>query len=239
MWKKTVTIGKAYSREYDALIRELSKNKSLVFAADESKTRRVISVAARENEKSQAEDYVCDRTAKLLTTYFKHRYLTEKLGIKKASAAQVCLLAVMIYYDCEGEYAQLFDKLKSYSEISVDGVFNFAMRDIKEDWEELARISENLFDGTYDDDDLYEVSGYVVQEKADRPRLLIADASAPVVTDLSKGGFVTIDRLYGENGLDLVNCVVGKGAKEVTLDASFKDEELRDVLSRFAKVRYL
>lgn len=239
MWKKIVTIDKKYGREYNALLQELKKNKAIVFASEESKSRIIISVAARDGEGAQADDYLCDRVAKLLTTYFKHTYLTEKLELGKVMSAEVALLAVMIYYDCEGEYAEIFDKLKSYNVISIDGVFNFAMKDIKEDWEELAAISSNLFDGAYDDDDLYDVAGYVVEEKADRPKFLIADEKNPVVTDLAKGAFVTVDDFYGDNRLNLINCVVGKGAKEVTLDASFKDKNLITAIARFAKVRHI
>lgn len=237
MWKKIVTIDKKYSREYRALMQELKKNKSLVYATEESKTRRIVSVAAREGDGTAADDYVCDRVAKLLTTYFKHSFITDKLGLKKATAAEASLLAVMVYYDCEGDYSELFGMLKDHDVICVDGVYNFAMRDMKESWEELAAISENLFDGLYDEDDLYEVAGYVVEEKADRARLLIADQKNPVVTDLTKGGFVTVDDFYGDSALNLINCVVGKGAKEVTLDASFKDKALISAIARFAKVR--
>lgn len=237
MWKKTVTIDKAYQREYIALLREFKKNKALAYAAEESKTRRIISVAAREGDGTAADDYLCDKVAKVLTTYFKQSYLTEKLDICKPTAAQVSLLAVMIYYDCEGDYTELFGKLKDYGVICVDGVYNFAMRDIKESWEELAAISQNLFDGLYDDEDLYEVAGYVVEEKPDRARLLIADQKNPVVTDLVKGGFIAVDDFYGDSALNLINCVVASGAKEVTLDASFKDKKLITAIARFAKVR--
>lgn len=237
MWKKTVTIDKAYEKERRALLKELDKNKSLMYAVEESKSRTAISVAARETEAGISDDYVCDRVAKLLTTYFKHSFLMSELGLRKVSAAQASLISVMVYYDCESDYAEIFDKLKEYEVISVDGVFNFAMRDIKEDWRELAAISENLFDDGYGDDDLYEVAGYVVDEKADRARLLIADAQNPVVTDIAKGCFVGVDEFYGDKVLDLINCVVGKGAAEVTLDASFGDKTLISALSRFARVR--
>ena len=111
------------------------------------------------------------------------------------------------------------------------------MKNLKEEWDELCVVSENLFNGDYEDEDLYDVAGYVVQEKSDRTRLLIADAENPVVTDVSKGGFVSVDDFYGDTTLDLINCAVGRGAKEVTLDASFKDKRLLSALSRFAKVR--
>ena len=237
MWKKTVTIDKKFAKEYDVLVRELDKNKLVVFAAEEGKNRRYLSVAANERDAEAADDFLCAKIAGLLTTYFKHAFLMKKLGIERVNAAQACLLAVMVYYDCEGDREEIFDKLKGYEVISVDGVCNFAMKDIKRDWEELAAISENLFDGDYDDEDLLEVACYVVEEKADRPRFLIADAKNPVVTDLSRGGFVTVDAFYGNADLDLINCVVGNGAKEVTLDAGFKDKELIKTLSRFAKVR--
>lgn len=237
MWKKTVTIDKKFAKEYDVLVRELDKNKLVVFAAEEGKNRRYLSVAANERDAEAADDFLCAKVAKLLTTYFKHAFLTDRLGLKKVNAAQACLMAVMIYYDCEGDREEIFDALKGHDVISVDGVYNFAMREIKNDWEELAAVSENLFDGDYDDEDLLDVAGYVVEEKTDRSRFLIADAKNPVVTDLVRGGFVGIDDFYGDNAFNLINCVVGNGAKEVTLDASFKDKELIKTLSRFAKVR--
>lgn len=237
MWKKTVTIDKKFAKEYDALVKELDRNKLVVFAAEEGKSRRYLSVAANDREAEAADDFLCAKVAKLLTTYFKHAFLTDRLGLKKVNAAQACLMAVMIYYDCEGDREEIFDALKGHDVISVDGVYNFAMREIKNDWEELAAVSENLFDGDYDDEDLLDVAGYVVEEKTDRSRFLIADAKNPVVTDLVRGGFVGIDDFYGDNAFNLINCVVGNGAKEVTLDASFKDKELIKTLSRFAKVR--
>lgn len=237
MWKKTVTIDKSYGKECRALLRELGKNKSLVCAVEESKSRILISVAARDADGENAQEYLCDKITKLLTTYFKHLYITESMGIEKFTPAQVCLLAVMVYYDSEAEYAELFDKISGYDVICIDGVYNFAMKNLKEEWDELCVVSENLFNGDYEDEDLYDVAGYVVQEKSDRTRLLIADAENPVVTDVSKGGFVSVDDFYGDTTLDLINCAVGRGAKEVTLDASFKDKRLLSALSRFAKVR--
>lgn len=239
MWKKTVTIDKRYVREYEALMKGLNKHKNLVCATEESRSLRVISVAAREHDCERADDCLCDCVAKILTTYFKFDFLVSKLNVERATAAEASLLAVMIYYDCEGDYEEIFGKLKEYDVISVDGVYNFAMKEIKEDWEELAAISSNLFDGVYDDEDLYDVARYVVEEKADRRRLLIADASAPVVTELPGGGFVTVDGFYDDETLDLINCAVAAGVKEVTIDASFKDPRLEDALSHFAKIRRL
>ena len=118
--------------------------------------------------------------------------------MKKVSEAAAGLLAVMIYYDCEGDFDELFGQFKKSEIICIDGVFNFAMRSIKEDWEELAAISSDLFEGAYSDEDLYEVAGYVVEERADRTKLLIADEKNPVVTDLTSGGFVTVDDFYGD-----------------------------------------
>ena len=237
MWKKTVTIGKNYARECRALIRELKKNKAAVFAAEENKSRSVISVAAKDCDGETVDDCVCGIAAKILTTYFKHAFLTGKLKIKKTTAAESALLAVMIYYDCEGDFDELFELFKRSEVICIDGVYNFAMRGIKEDWEELAAISSDLFNGVYDDDDLYEVAGYVVGERSDRSKLLIADEKNPVVTDLTNGGFVTVDELYDDKTLNLINCAVSRGAKEITLDAGFRDERLSGALSHFAKIR--
>lgn len=237
MWEKTVTLDKRFGREYGALVRELDKNKSIVFAAEEGRSRRVLSLAAKDRDAEASDDYLCARVARLLTTYFKHAFFMDRLKPGKVNAAQASLLAVMVYYDCEADREEIFDMLKGYDVISVDGVFNFAMREIKRDWEELAAISENLFDGSYDDEDLFDVAGYVVEEKTDRSRFLIADAKNPVVTDLVRGGFVTVDDFYRDSALNLINCVVGNGAKEVTLDASFKDKTMIKTLARFAKVR--
>ena len=132
MWKKTVTIDKSYGKECRALLRELGKNKSLVCAVEESKTRILISVAARDADGENAQEYLCDKITKLLTTYFKHLYITESIGIDKFTPAQVCLLAVMVYYDSEAEYAELFDKISGYDVICIDGVYNFAMKNLKE-----------------------------------------------------------------------------------------------------------
>ncbi len=237
MWKKTLTIDKAYTRESRALLSELKKNKAAVFALEEHKSRLVVSVAAKNSDGEAVDDFVCGIAAKILTTYFKHAYLTRELGLKKVSEAAAGLLAVMIYYDCEGDFDELFGQFKKSEIICIDGVFNFAMRSIKEDWEELAAISSDLFEGAYCDEDLYEVTGYVVEERADRTKLLIADEKNPVVTDLTSGGFVTVDDFYGDKTLNLINCAVGHGAKEITLDAGFKDERLINALSRFSKVR--
>ena len=135
--------------------------------------------------------------------------------------------------DCNpASAAGILGTILGYSQIP-----EYWMKNLKEEWDELCVVSENLFNGDYEDEDLYDVAGYVVQEKSDRTRLLIADAENPVVTDVSKGGFVSVDDFYGDTTLDLINCAVGRGAKEVTLDASFKDKRLLSALSRFAKVR--
>ena len=237
MWKKTLTIDKAYTRESRALLSELKKNKAAVFALEEHKSRLVVSVAAKNSDGEAVDDFVCGIAAKILTTYFKHAFLTKKLKTDSVTAAEAALLSVMIYYDCEGDFDDLFDKFKNSEVICIDGVYNFAMRAIKEDWEELAAISADLFDGVYDDEDLYEVAGYVVGEKADRAKLLIADEKDPVVTDLTNGGFVTVDDFYGDKTLNLINCAVGCGAKEITLDAGFNDERLINALSHFSRIR--
>ncbi len=239
MWKKTLTIDKKYDKELRALLRELGKNKSLVFTVEEDRSRKVVSVASTGADINAANDYLCDRVARLLTTYFKHAFISDRLNKKEFDEAEACLMAVMIYYDCEGDYAEIFDKLRDYEVISVDGVYNFAIKDIKEDWQELCDVSGSLFDGSYCDDDLYDVACYVVEEKADRTRLMIADAQNPVVTDVAKGVFVTVDDFYGDKRLNLINCAVGCGAKEITFDAGFKDKKLFSALSRFAKIKII
>ena len=88
MWKKTVTIDKKFAKEYDVLVRELDKNKLVVFAAEEGKNRRYLSVAANERDAEAADDFLCAKIAGLLTTYFKHAFLMKKLGLERVNAAQ-------------------------------------------------------------------------------------------------------------------------------------------------------
>ena len=83
MWKKTLTIDKKYDKELRALLRELGKNKSLVFTVEEDRSRKVVSVASTGADSNAANDYLCDRVARLLTTYFKHAFISDRLNKKE------------------------------------------------------------------------------------------------------------------------------------------------------------
>lgn len=237
MWKCRITIDKTYEKEKCVLIRKLRQYKGIYISESETSGNYIVDISVHEKDSASAKEFICDCIAKIILIYFKLNYIRKRLLQGKITPEYACVFAVMIYYDNESEYNSLYNTISTYDCFSIDGIYNFAIKPIKEQWEDLCRVSEGLFSGEFTSDELADVCKFVMEEKIERSKLLLADAACPVITDIANGAIVIPDDLYDDPMLNTLSCIVASGAKEITVDSTFDGREELALFKKFAKVK--
>ena len=78
---------------------------------------------------------VCDRVAEVITIKYKSEFFNSNLKVGGLSVNEKDILyASLIAADLDDDKKYTFDRLKNYSEIAIDGVYNFRLKLLKKKW---------------------------------------------------------------------------------------------------------
>ena len=80
-----------------------------------------------------------DRLADVIAINYKHKFFKKRIKFSGLSEIESELLITsLISADVDEDKKYAVKKLKGYSEYSLDGIFNFRMKPLKEKWKEIA-----------------------------------------------------------------------------------------------------
>ena len=84
--------------------------------------------------------------AEILAIKYKYEYFKKQVPACGLSAIdREILLTSLIAADLEDDKKYTYERLKNYSEIAIDGVFNFRLKPLKKKWQDVADCIPHLF----------------------------------------------------------------------------------------------
>lgn len=108
---------------------------------------------------------VKDKVAEIIVIKYKYDFFKKSIFISGLSEVdKEILYASLIAADLDDDKRYVFEKLKSFSDIAIDGVFNFRLAPLKKKWVEVASYMPPSFINSQ----LKDFIGYLLENKKKR-----------------------------------------------------------------------
>ncbi len=89
---------------------------------------------------------VLDRLAEIVAINYKYKYFKKEIKVKGLNQDEnELLLASLISADLEEDKKYVYDKLKTFDEIPLDGVYNFRLQPLKRKWSDIVSYMPPCF----------------------------------------------------------------------------------------------
>ncbi len=219
MWQKTVFVGETYVKYYNNLAVALSAIDNLSFAESGRKGGLTVCLAAEDDFSCEVSKRVDRALAGFMLESMKFDYIRRQTGFVAKTPSEAAVVAAMLYFDTASEPEAVLKKIKGLDRVSVDGVFNFLLFDLKETWKEIVSLSKNILSVSADSGDLLSVAGFIsASGDGDGASLLIyAIGEKLCLKNLTLKKDVPVAELYRDAELDLVSAVVKQHPNRVIL----------------------
>ena len=179
------------------------------------RTRLIISTSECYSDIIKAE--IADKIAEIIAIKYKYDFLKENVcigGLK--TLEKEILLASLIAADLDDDKKYSFNKIKEFSEIAIDGVYNFRLKPLKKKWQDVASYIPTCFLNTQ----LKEFVTYLLENKKKRVYV-----EGGIVYD-SHFRRLRRSSLLGGEGVEILREVLLSGCGEVELSGEVpKDDE--------------
>ena len=237
MWQSTILISKQFNKD-DVLKKGLERIEGLYFAEGEEEGYLSYDIAAKEFDKDGCIDAVRELIADIILNNVKLQFILTSLGKRAIDTSLCTLISSMLYYDNKKEEEYVKKQIASLKNYCVDGIVNFRLRDLVNEWKELGTIILNTIGKGFGEKEIYSLALYMLGERKDTS-LFIADSREILITNVSQGGLVKVPEMYGEKIHNIINAIVKYGASEVVIERGNADKELLNALRNIVDVKIL
>lgn len=237
MWQSTILISKQFNKD-DVLKKGLERIEGLYFAEGEEEGYLSYDIAAKEFDKDGCIDAVRELIADIILNNVKLQFILTSLGKRAIDTSLCTLISSMLYYDNKKEEEYVKKQIASLKNYCVDGIVNFRLRDLVNEWKELGAIILNTIGKGFGEKEIYSLALYMLGERKDTS-LFIADSREILITNVSQGGLVKVPEIYGEKIHNIINAIVKYGASEVVIERGNADKELLNALRNIVDVKIL
>lgn len=237
MWQSTILISKQFNKD-DVLKKGLERIEGLYFAEGEEEGYLSYDIAAKEFDKDGCIDAVRELIADIILNNVKLQFILTSLGKRAIDTSLCTLISSMLYYDNKKEEEYVKKQISALKNYCVDGIVNFRLRDLVNEWKELGTIILNTIGKGFGEKEIYSLALYMLGERKDTS-LFIADSREILITNVSQGGLVKVPEIYGEKIHNIINAIVKYGASEVVIERGNADKELLNALRNIVDVKIL
>lgn len=237
MWQSSILISNHYNKD-DVLKRGLERIEGLYFADGVCGNYASFDIAAKDRDKPVVKNKVLDLITEIILNNVKAEYITSALVRRKINPSLCTLISSMLYYDNAKEQAIVRKVLQSLDGYCIDGIVNFRLRNLVEEWKKLGGVIVNTVERGFCDKDVYSLALYMLGERRGTS-LFIADSKEILITNVTKGGLVNVPEIYSEKIHNIINAIVKYGASEVVIERQNADRELLSALRNIVDVKIL
>lgn len=98
----------------------------------------------------------------IILNFYKLRELTKVLGSKASGKAFYAFMGALIGLEQEDETDSIMELLGECEVANIDGFYNFRLDNLRESWENLAKLSERLYSQCKSEEDIYALSIFML-----------------------------------------------------------------------------
>ena len=160
---------------------------------------------------------LCDKVAEIIAIKYKYEYFKKSVLVSGLSNLEKeILLTSLIAADLDDDKKYAFDRAKKYTDIAIDGIYNFILQPLKKKWKDIVECIPSCFMNSQLKDFIY----YLLENK--KKRVYIDNGK---VYDSHYRRLKRSSLLDGE-GIKIIREVLLSNCGEVELSGSIpKDDE--------------
>ncbi|MDE6614413.1 MAG: hypothetical protein K2K24_02780, partial [Clostridia bacterium] len=236
-WQSTILISKQFNKE-NVLKKGLERIEGLYFAEGAEEGYISYDVAAKEFDKDACQAAVRELIAEIILNNVKLQFILSSLGKRAIDTSLCTLISSMLYYDNKKEEEFVKRQIANLNNYCVDGIVNFRLRELSNEWKELGSIILNTLGKGFGEKEIYSLALYMLGERKDTS-LFIADSREILITNVTQGGLVKVPEIYSDKIHNIINAIVKYGASEVVIERGNADKELLNALRNIVDVKIL
>ena len=233
MWSNEISLDKKYEREIEFILGKLNKMKDVSFAVEESKDRTWIYLASVCERQDSVEEEITEIVETVILTFMKVRFFCEKLNTMPMTHSKCVHICSLVHFDKDFERTIVRKVLSNALDYNLDGLMNFRLRALKDEWQELASVSSRLLDGAGSDDDVYDVSTFITGSDAKRCKIVINGENIKNITEHKT---IEVLDVFDDDDFNLINSIVENRPEEIVIENFKLPKSLIAPLKKIAKV---
>ncbi len=232
MWSNVISIDKGFDKEVDFLLDRLKHIKHLSFAVEESKDRIFIYLASICELGEEVEAQVEELIHTVILVFMKLRFFLKHLHNFDLTHANCALICSLVHFDREYETNIIRRVMSETVDYTVDGLLNFRLRPLQENWEELASLATRLIaSGT--GGDIYDIASFITGTDGAKSRLAL---SSDALVNLTQRQPVEIIKLFDKPELNLISAIIRERPCEILLKDVALSAPMNNTLKHIARV---
>ena len=119
--------------------------------------------------------------------------------------------------------------LAETADFNVDGLYNFRIKDLKQNWDEVVTLATRLMNST--DSDAYDISAFITSTDSADNRVAI---DSDQVFNLTTGRKVRVLDIFDNDEFNLIMAVIGECPEEIIVERSNLSKDMIATLTRIA-----
>lgn len=233
MWSNEISIDKKYEREIDFIISKLEKAKDLSYALEESEDRVWIYLASVCEKQEQIEEWLACLCETVILTFMKIRFFVDKLGVHEMTTSRCILICSLAHFDKEFERTVVRKVLSNALDYNLDGLLNFRLRALKDEWQELASVAKRLLGSASSEEEVYDISSFITGSDAKKCRLVINGEQIKNVTEHS---VVEVVDVFDDDEFNFINSIIENRPGEIVVENFRLPKTLSEPLRKIARI---
>lgn len=237
MWSCEISLGKEYSREINFLESRIKSCKNLSFAIEESKDRSFVYVATLCENREEVQKFVEDLICEIYLTHIKLSFFLKKIEHSALSHSLVALLSSLIFFDRSFEESMILKTLHEVASYNIDGILNFRLRSLLDNWDELAHLANNLLKVAATPDDIFNVATFLSSTEGGKNKLLFVKNTDFEMFNTTENRKVEVETFFDEPELNLILATIKECPSEITIRNIIFSDSMQTTLKKIAKVQ--
>ena len=206
--------------------------RDLSFAIEESKDRIWIYLASLCEKSARIEEEITLLIEDIILTYMKTSFFIERLPSFTMSHATCSLICSLVHFDRRYEENMLRRALAETADFNVDGLFNFRLMEMKQNWEEVISLATRLMNST--DSDAYDISAFITSTDNADNRVAIDSGQ---VFNLTTGKKAEVLKVFDNDEYNLIMAVIGESPEEIIVERCTLSKDMLTTLKRIAHLQ--
>lgn len=232
MWSNVISIDKGFRREIEFILGKLKNIRHLSYAVEESRDRVFVYIASVCEMQEEVEAQVRDVLQTVFLVFLKLRFFLSSLqnmGLNHANCALICSL---VHFDTEYEKNIIGRVLGETIDYAIDGLLNFRLRPLMENWEELAALATRLI-SSGSGGDIYDIASFITGTDGAKNRLAL---TRDALLNLTVRRPVEVIDLFDKPELNLISAIIREHPCEILLRGVSLSAPMNNTLKHIARV---
>lgn len=232
MWSNVISIDKGFRRETEFILGKLQNIRHLSYAVEESKDRVFIYIASVCEMQDEVEAQVRDILQTVFLVFMKLRFFLRYLQNMELNHANCALISSLVHFDSEYEKGIVNRVLSETVDYAVDGLVNFRLRPLTENWEELAALAMRLI-SSGGRGDIYDIASFITGTDGAKNRIAVTHDA---LFNLTVRRPVEVIDLFDKPELNLISAIIRERPCEILLRGVSLSAPMNNTLRHIARV---